>query len=287
MSDTVADGPKGMSVCAALGGEAGRRGPSLGLTAKIFFEDPTMVGSAFPASGWLVRRMLEPIDWKGIKLFVEFGPGTGAFTRVALSRLPADAALLALDTSPAFVDHLRMSIGDPRLHVVCAPASNVAAILRKRGLPPADCVLSGLPFSTLDPAEADRTMRAGRAILAPDGMFCAYQMFRAIEPLLKTHIGTIHSAYEWRNVPPCHLYWAQVDSENAAPTETALHPNISTETQLQRAARRPGYTLDHQPVFRPVNGSAVSVDYTPHTMTPRGEENDAPAWRETIEGEKP
>ncbi|HUD95328.1 class I SAM-dependent methyltransferase [Sphingobium sp.] len=155
--------------------------------------------------------MLEPIDWNGIKLFVEFGPGTGAFTRAALSRLPADAALLALDTSPAFVDHLRATIDDRRLHAVCAPASNVAAILRKRGLPPADCILSGLPFSTLDPAEADRTMRAGRAILAPDGMFCAYQMRRAIEPLLKTHIGAIHSAYEWRNIPPCHLYWTKAD----------------------------------------------------------------------------
>jgi phospholipid N-methyltransferase len=207
VGDTFADDFEYMSVSAAPRSDTDQRGPSLVLTAKTFFEHPTMVGSAFPASRWLVHRMLEPIDWRGIKLFVEFGSGTGAFTRAALSRLPADAALLALDTSPAFVDHLRASIDDSRLHAVCAPAANVAAILRERRLPPADCILSGLPFSTLEPAEADRTMRASRAILALDGMFCAYQMRRAIEPLLKTNFGAIHAAYEWRNIPPCHLYW--------------------------------------------------------------------------------
>lgn len=212
MSDTLADGLKAISVSGTPSAAASHGQSSLALTVKTFFEHPTMVGSAFPASRWLVRRMLEPIDWTEIKLFVEFGPGTGAFTRAALSHLPDDAALLALDTSPEFVDHLRASINDPRLHAVCAPASNFGAILRKRGLPHADCILSGLPFSTLGPAEADRTMRAGRAILAPDGMFCAYQMRRAIEPLLKTHIGTIHSAYEWRNIPPCHLYWTKADA---------------------------------------------------------------------------
>lgn len=214
MSDMLAEECAAISVSAANRGDADIRGPSVALTAKAFLAHPTMVGSAFPASRWLVRRMLDPIDWKGIKLFVEFGPGTGAFTLAALSRLSTDAVLLAVDTSPAFVDHLRNSIDDPRLHAVCAPAANVAVILRERGLPRADCILSGLPFSTLDPAEAERTMRASRAILAPGGMFCAYQMRHTIKPLLRTHIGTVQSAYEWRNIPPCHLYWTEMASQN-------------------------------------------------------------------------
>ena len=182
---------------------------SLGLTIKTFSENPKMVGSAFPASRWLVQHMLAPLDWQQTRFLIEFGPGTGAFTRAALARLPADATLLALDTSPAFVDHLRKSIDDPRLQPVCAPAADVAALVRGRALPPADCIVSGLPFSTLAPEESERTMRASRAVLAAHGIFCAYQMRRTIEPLLQTHIGVIRSAYEWRNMPPCHLYWAQ------------------------------------------------------------------------------
>jgi phospholipid N-methyltransferase len=126
-----------------------------------------------------------------------------------LARLPADGILLALDTSRAFVDHLMASIDDWRLCAMCAPAANVATVVSELGLPPADCILSGLPFSTLAPADAERTIGASRAILAPNGMFCAYQMRRTIEPLLRTQIGPVHSAYEWRNMPPCHLYWAE------------------------------------------------------------------------------
>jgi len=176
---------------------------------KTFIEYPTMVGSAFPASHWLVNRTLAPIDWHRIQLFVEFGPGTGAFTRAVLAHLPSSAFLLALDTSEAFVNHLRASIDDPRFEAVCESAANVAAVLRERGLPSADCILSGLPFSTLERYEADCTMRASRAVLKSNGMFCAYQMRRTIEPLLETYIGPIHSAFEWRNIPPCHLYWAE------------------------------------------------------------------------------
>ncbi|RJG50390.1 methyltransferase domain-containing protein [Sphingobium terrigena] len=188
---------------------------SLGLSIRTFFEQPMMVGSAFPASRWLVRHMLARLNWQRMKLFVEFGPGTGVFTRAALDRLPADATLLAFDTSPAFIDHLRDSIQDSRLQAVCAPAANVATLLRDRGLPLADCILSGLPFSTLDPMDAERTMAASRAILEPEGIFCAYQMRRTIEPLLKKHIGGVRSAYEWRNIPPCHLYWADATNPQA------------------------------------------------------------------------
>lgn len=191
------------------------QGASLGLSIRTFFENPMMVGSAFPASRWLVRQMLARLNWQRIKLLVEFGPGTGAFTRAALDRLPADATLLAFDTSPAFIDHLRDSIQDARLQAVCAPAANVATLIRDRGLPLADCILSGLPFSTLDPMDAERTMAASRAILEPEGVFCAYQMRRTIEPLLKKHIGGVRSAYEWRNIPPCRLYWAAATNPQA------------------------------------------------------------------------
>lgn len=209
-----ADGIADRAISKATAFPSSVQTPSLRLTVKTFIEYPTMVGSAFPASHWLVDRMLAPIDWQRIQLFVEFGPGTGAFTRAVLARLSTSAVLLALDTSEAFVDHLRASIDDPRFEAVCESAANVAAVLRERGLPSADCILSGLPFSTLERYEADRTMRASRAILASNGMFCAYQMRRTIKPLLETYIGPIHSAFEWRNIPPCHLYWAEAGLGN-------------------------------------------------------------------------
>lgn len=237
-------------------GRVGRddHGPSIGLSIRTFLSHPTMVGSAFPASRWLVRSMLAPLDWQGMKLFVEFGPGTGVFTRAALVRLPADAILLALDTSPAFVDHLRASTDDQRLCAVCAPAADVAAIISELGLPPADCILSGLPFSTLSPADAEQTMRASRAVLAPNGMFCAYQMRRTIEPLLRAQIGPGRSAYEWRNIPPCHLYWAESARTGAD------CPDVRSQLRGAGGQRRPSMSEATRETLKP---SDVSVDDSP------------------------
>ncbi|WP_137405941.1 methyltransferase domain-containing protein [Sphingobium sp. MP9-4] len=220
MTDQLMETVKNASVCAGGQIAAENQSSDFSLSIRNFFKEPLAVGSAFPASRWLVRRMLAPVDWRHVKLLIEFGPGTGVLTRFALSRMSADSALLALDTNASFVNHLRRSILDPRMHVVAEPASNAAAVIRDLGFPAADYIVSGLPFSTLDPAEAKRTMRASRLVLRPGGMFCAYQMRRSIEPLLREHIGSVRRGYEWRNIPPCHLYWAKAPEpdRNADPS---------------------------------------------------------------------
>jgi phospholipid N-methyltransferase len=183
------------------------RAPPL-LFARTFLRHPNMVGSAFPASRWMVERMLAPLDLSSTRLFVEYGPGTGVFTRAVLDRLPARATLLAIDTSPDFVAHLRLTLPDPRLRAVHGSAGDILRLLHDMALPAADYILSGLPFSTVGQEQAERIMAASRDALGPEGQFLAYQMRTAIRPLLERHIGPVRSDFEWRNIPPCHLYRA-------------------------------------------------------------------------------
>jgi phospholipid N-methyltransferase len=182
---------------------------AIDVSFKEFARHPSMVGSAFPASHWLVRRMLDPLDWSRIRVFVEFGPGTGRFTRKVLSRLAPDAKLVVLETGGDFVRLLESTITDNRFRVVQASADNVAEILVDQGVGKADCILSGLPFSTLDPEEARRIINASCGILNPGGQFIAYQMRSTIKALLADRFEQVDTGYEWRNIPPCHLYWAQ------------------------------------------------------------------------------
>nr|WP_245405904.1 methyltransferase domain-containing protein [Sphingobium sp. Sx8-8] len=170
---------------------------------------PLAVGSAFPASRFLVDSMLAPVDWNRIGCVVEYGPGTGIFTRALLERLPGNARILAIDTSAAFIDHLREEMDDRRLIAVRGSADHVQRIMADHGVEQADCIISGLPFSTLPPDRAARLMDVSHRSLSPDGLFLAYQMRRAIAPLLHRHFATVETGFEWRNVPPCHLYWAR------------------------------------------------------------------------------
>src|SRR4051812_43349422 len=114
-----------------------------------FLKNPVMVGSIIPSSRVLIEKMLDPVDWANTRVFVEYGPGVGTFTRPILERLGPDATLVTIDTNPEFTRFLRESIDDPRLVPVHGSAAEVENILAERDLGSADYVLSGLPFSTL------------------------------------------------------------------------------------------------------------------------------------------
>ncbi|WP_313803977.1 methyltransferase domain-containing protein [Sphingobium sp.] len=185
------------------------RGPEfLALAFREFFRNPLAVGSAFPASRFLVDSMLAPVDWSRQDCVVEFGPGTGIFTHALLDRLPGHARLLAVDTSAAFIDHLRKGTDDRRLIAVAGSADNILNIMADHGLDRVGCILSGLPFSTLPPGRAERLMRTSCRSLAFDGLFLAYQMRKTVAPLLTRRFARVTTGFEWRNMPPCHLYWA-------------------------------------------------------------------------------
>src|ERR1700754_1355422 len=113
-----------------------------------FLKTPVMVGSVIPSSRILIEKMLEPVDWANTRLFVEYGPGVGTFTRPVLEKLASDATLVTIDTNPDFTRYLKESIDDSRLLAVTGSAADVENILADRGLGSADYVLSGLPFST-------------------------------------------------------------------------------------------------------------------------------------------
>ena len=132
-----------------------------------FFKNPVMVGSIIPSSRVLIERMLGRVDWENTKLFVEYGPGVGTFTRPILEKLGPDATLVTIDTNADFTHYLRESIEDTRLVPVTGSAADVEKILADRGLPKADFVLSGLPFSTLPPGIGDAIASSGFAGLRP------------------------------------------------------------------------------------------------------------------------
>jgi len=173
-----------------------------------FLKHPVMVGSIIPSSRKLMDKMLGPVDWKTTRLFVEYGPGVGTFTRPILQRLPADATLVTIDTNPEFTRYLKESIDDPRLVAVTGSAADVEAILADRNLGSADYVLSGLPFSTLPPGVGDSIAKATGKVIRPGGAFLVYQFSPKVLDFIKPHFERIDRGFEWINVPPATLFWA-------------------------------------------------------------------------------
>ena len=173
-----------------------------------FLKNPVMVGSIIPSSRILIEKMLAPVDWANTKLFVEYGPGVGTFTRPVLDKLGPDAKLVTIDTNPDFTHYLKNSIDDPRLVAVNGSAADVEKILADQGLGSADYVLSGLPFSTLPPGVGDDIAEATAAVIRPGGAFLVYQFSPKVRDFIKPYFEPIKRGFEWINVPPAVLFWA-------------------------------------------------------------------------------
>jgi phospholipid N-methyltransferase len=173
-----------------------------------FLKNPVMVGSIIPSSRVLIEKMLAPVDWANTKLFVEYGPGVGTFTRPILDRLAPDATLVTLDTNPDFTRFLTHSIDDPRLVAVTGSAADVESILQERELGTADYVLSGLPFSTLPPGVGEAIAEATAKVIRPGGAFLVYQFSPKVRDFIEPHFAPIKRGFEWVNVPPATLFWA-------------------------------------------------------------------------------
>ena len=173
-----------------------------------FLKNPVMVGSVIPSSRVLIEKMLRPVDWENTKVFVEYGPGVGTFTRPILEQLGEDATLLTIDTNADFTKFLKESIDDPRLVAVTGSAAEVEKILADRGFDKADYVLSGLPFSTLPPGVGEAIAAATAKVIRPGGAFLVYQFSPKVHDFIKPHFERIKRGFEWVNVPPATLFWA-------------------------------------------------------------------------------
>jgi phospholipid N-methyltransferase len=172
-----------------------------------FLKNPVMVGSIIPSSRVLIEKMLGPVDWANTKLFVEYGPGVGTFTRPVLDHLGPNAKLVTIDTNPDFTRYLRESIDDPRLITITGSAADVEKILLEQGLGSADYVLSGLPFSTLPAGVGEDIAEATANVLRPGGAFLVYQFSPKVLDFIKPHFAPIKRGFEWINVPPATLFW--------------------------------------------------------------------------------
>ena len=185
-------------------------GPA-GVFFRGFLQNPRMVGAVFQSSRYTIEAMLEPVDWSRCRLFVEYGPGVGTFTRPILERLPRGGELLVIDTNPLFTDYLRRTIHDSRFHAVLGSAADVEAIIAMIGQDGADYVLSGLPFSTLPEGVGPEIAAATARVVRPGGAFMSYQYSNSARDLTAQHFPRVDTRVVRANIPACKLAWGWQD----------------------------------------------------------------------------
>ncbi len=180
---------------------------------SAFLREPARVGSFVPSSPALAQTMLDGCDLKNSRTVVEFGPGTGAFTRLILERLGRHATFLALELDDKHVRGLRQRF--PRLSVYRDSAEKIQKYLALHRRTKADYIISGLPWANMPVNVQEQILSAVLGSLAPDGMFATFTYVHACwlprarrfrERLEKYFAEVRTSPIVWRNVPPAFVY---------------------------------------------------------------------------------
>ncbi|WP_021029145.1 class I SAM-dependent methyltransferase [Litchfieldella anticariensis] len=177
------------------------------LFARNFFKHPRMLGSIIPSSPFLVRRLLDQVDWARARVIVEYGPGVGTITREILRRMHPDALLVVVETNQDFVAFLHDSLPDPRLQVVHGSAADICDTLVERELESADYVIAGIPFSTMPTPICEAVLRSTHQVLSPSGALLIYQFSPKVLPHLQNVFSEVRHGFEPLNVLPAQLYY--------------------------------------------------------------------------------
>lgn len=180
-------------------------GPAI-VFARNFFKNPKMLGSVIPSSRFLVEQLLRDIRWDETRVIVEFGPGVGTISGEILKRMRSDATLIVFEINDEFVDMLSRRFEDPRLRIVHRSAAEVTDVLGEFGLPAADYVISGIPFSIMSEEDRLAVLRNTYAALREGGSLLVYQFSTRVRTDLEAIFGRVHQLFEPRNILPARVF---------------------------------------------------------------------------------
>ncbi len=168
-----------------------------------FLQTPLKIGSVTPSSAWLVAAMLAPIPWSSVEVVVELGAGTGVMTREIVRRLPMGGKVFLFEQDGRLLAALREAYP---AFVVEAYAEQLYPVLVNAGVERVDCVVSGLPFTTL-PEEARQAILEGVfQALKPGGLFIAFQYSLHMRERFRRHFDEVTLRWVPLNIPPAFVY---------------------------------------------------------------------------------
>jgi phospholipid N-methyltransferase len=165
------------------------------------------IGSLVPTSQTSVKYICRRIDGLRPVVVVEYGPGTGVFTKHLLRHLHPDSLVLAIELNRMFARRLRAAsqrrrLRRPRLVVENDTACNIRALLEKYDRPHADYVLSGIPFSFFRDSLKREIIRETYEALKPGGSFLAYQFRSGLSNYMREYFPEVRVSNSLINLPP-------------------------------------------------------------------------------------
>tara|TARA_B110000211_G_C13990417_1_gene513723 strand:+ start:475 stop:1020 length:546 start_codon:yes stop_codon:yes gene_type:complete len=171
-----------------------------------FFKNKSEVGAVAPSSKFLGKKMYGGINFSKVKCIVEFGPGTGVFTKEIIKRMNPDACMLVFETNPSFYIKLKQEIVDPRVVILNESAEKIGEYLALENQEKADFIISSLPLTVFPKKLKESILKSAVENLSKNGQYIQFQYSLNAHKLLKEKFNSVKLAFSLINMPPAFVY---------------------------------------------------------------------------------
>lgn len=163
------------------------------------------IGAVAPSSKFLVKKMIDPINFKNVKCIVEFGPGIGTITHELLNRMPKDSVLIVFEINKEFCEKLN-AINDPRIKIISDSAENLEDYLASQHIKKVDYIVSSLPFTLISNLIVKKILKIAKKVLMPKGAFIQYQYSLNAYIKLRKTFKKVDLNFTPINLPPAFIF---------------------------------------------------------------------------------
>ena len=173
---------------------------------REYLSAPNTVGALAPSSRHLAASMTASIDFDKAHCIVEYGAGTGVFTKVVAARKRRDTTYIVIEQNDRFYEMLRKQFhGMPGVVLIHGDAGNVCDFLREQGFRHADYIISGLPFTSLPRQVSHRVLSQTQKAIGTEGVFTTFQYTLLRKTFLENYFNIQRIVRVWRNLPPAYV----------------------------------------------------------------------------------
>lgn len=179
-----------------------------------YLKHPRNVGALLPSSSYLAEKMVSDPAFRSARLIVEYGPGTGVFTKKILENRNPDATVLVIENNLEFYSLLKEKYkNEENLIIVNGSAEKVDFYIEWHGLGKIDFVISGLPFASLPEPVSHAILNNTRKLLGSDGHFITFQYTMLKKAYIEQFFKNIDIKREYRNFPPAYVMSCSNDKQ--------------------------------------------------------------------------
>jgi phospholipid N-methyltransferase len=172
-----------------------------------YVKHPRSVGAVLPSSQQLSQQMVASIDFEKAQCIVEYGPGTGVFTKQLIDKKSGNTKLLVFENNEKFYRILLQKYGGLKnVHIIFDSAERVSHYLKKHGLSKADYIVSGLPFASLPKEVSEEILRETKKVLDEGGEFITFQYTKFKQKYFQTFFSDIKVDTVIFNMPPAFVF---------------------------------------------------------------------------------